>query len=128
MDQGSAVKVGVAALVAVLLVVAYFVRESRRREMKQRIGEYLAGYFSGDVALDQLIRRTREGASPSFIGSPECQALVQAAFQRTAEAKLAREGHSLDAERKLLAALAAVRAEFGLPERYQNEGWKAGRE
>ena len=62
------------------------------------------------------------------MGSPECQAFVQSAFQRAAEAKLAGEAHSLDAEKKLLTALAAVRSEFGLPERYRNEGWKAGRE
>lgn len=98
MDQGTAVKVGVAAMVAVVLFVGYVVRGSRLRETKRRIREYLAEYFNGDVTLDQLIRRSREGASPSFMGSPECQALVQAAFQRAPEAKLAREGHrgSLD--------------------------------
>ena len=128
MDEGTAVKIGVAALVAVLLVVAYVVRGSRLRETNRRIGECLAGYFNGDLPLDQLARRAREVASRSFMGSPECQALVQAAFQRAAEAKLVGKAHSLDTEKELLAALAAVRAEFGLPERYQNEGWKAGRE
>ena len=128
MDQGTTVKLGVAALVAALVVVAYVVRGSRLREAKRRVGEYLAGYFNGDLPLDQLVRRAREVASRGFLGSPECQALVQAAFQRAAQAKLAGTAHSLDVEKKLLTALAAVRAEFGLPERYQNEGWKAGRE
>jgi hypothetical protein len=46
------------------------------------------------------------------------QALVQAAFQRTADAKLAGNAYSLEAERRLLAALADVKSEFGLPDRY----------
>ena len=29
---------------------------------------------------------------------------------------------------KLLTALADVKSEFGLPDRYRNEGWRAGRE
>jgi hypothetical protein len=92
------------------------------------MGEVLAGYFNGDLPLDQLAGRTREIASRSFIASPECQALVQAAFQRATEAKLVGKAHSLEVEKRLLTALAAVRAEFGLPERYRNEGWRAGRE
>ena len=62
------------------------------------------------------------------MGSPECQALVQAAFQRAAEAKLAGKAHSLEIEKELLAALANVKSEFGLPDRYRSEGWRAGRE
>jgi hypothetical protein len=56
------------------------------------------------------------------------QALVQAAFQRTADAKLAGNAYSLEAERRLLAALADVKSEFGLPDRYVSEGRRAGRE
>ncbi len=128
MDESTAINVGVATLVAALLIAAYIVRGRRLRETKRRMGELVADYFNGDLPLDQLARRAREVASRSFIGSPECQALVQGAFQRAAEAKLVGKTPSLDAEKKLLTALAAVRAEFGLPERYQNEGWKAGRE
>jgi len=128
MDERTAVTVGAAALIAALAIVAYVVRRVRLRETKRRIGEFLSGYFNGDLPLDQLARRAREVASRGFMGSPECQAFVQSAFQRAAEAKLAGKAHSLDAEKKLLTALAAVRSEFGLPERYRNEGWKAGRE
>ncbi len=127
MDESTAINVSVATLVAALLIAAYIVRGRRLREMKRRMGELVADYFNGDLPLDQLARRAREVASRNFIGSPECQALVQGAFQRAAEAKLG-EAPSLEAEKKLLTALAAARAEFGLPERYQNEGWKAGRE
>jgi len=128
MDEKAAINVGVAVLVAVLLVVAYLIRWLRLRETKRRMGEFLAGYFNGDLPLDQLGRRAREVASGSFMGSPECQALVQSAFQRSAEAKLAGKAHSLEIEKQLLTALADVKSEFGLPDRYQNEGWKAGRE
>jgi len=127
MDE-TAIKVGATALMAALLVIAYVVRKVRLRETSRRMGEALRGYFNGDVPLDGLVRRAREVASLSFIGGQECQALVQAAFQRAADAKLAGKAYSLDAEKKLLTALAAVRSEFGLPERYKNEGWRAGRE
>jgi hypothetical protein len=62
------------------------------------------------------------------MGSPECQALVQATFQRRAEEKLAGKAHSLQIERQLLRALADVKTEFGLPDRFRGEGWRAGRE
>lgn len=128
MDQRTAINVGAAALVAALLIVAYFVRRLRLRQTERRMGELLAGYFNGDLPLDQLAQRARDVASRGFMGSPKCQALVQAAFQRAAEAKLVGKAYSLEVEKKLLTALAAVRSEFGLPERYQSEGWKAGRE
>ena len=128
MDDRKVIDLGAAALVAALAVVAYLVRALRLRATKRRMEEFLAGYFNGDVPLEELAERAREVASRRFIGGPECQALVQAAFQRAAEAKLAGRARSLEVERKLLAALAAVRAEFGLPERYRNEGWRSGRE
>jgi hypothetical protein len=128
MDERTVIDVGAAALFAALLVALYVVRSIRLRETKRRMAECLAGYFNGDLPLDQLARRAREIASRRFTGSPECQALVQAAFQRSAEAKLAGKAHSLEIERRLLTALAKVRSEFGLPDRYQNEGWKPGRE
>jgi hypothetical protein len=128
MDAGMVIDLGAAALIAALLILAYAVRGRRLRETKRRLREFLAGYFSGDVSLEELAKQAREVASRRFMGGPECQALVQAAFQRAAEAKLAGAAHSLEVERTLLAALAAVRAEFGLPERYRNEGWRPGRE
>jgi len=128
MDERTAISVGVAALVAAAVIVAYVVRSVRLRETKRRMEEFLAGYFNGDLPLDQLARRADEVASRRFIGSPECQAVVQTAFQRAAEAKLVGNGHTQEVEKKLLTALAGVRSEFGLPERYKNEGWKAGRD
>jgi hypothetical protein len=128
MDERTVINVGAAALVAALLVAGYIIRWVRLRRTKRQMGESLARYFNGDLPLDQLARRAREVASQSFMGSPECQALVQAAFQRCAEAKLAGKAYSLEMEKHLLSALADVKSEFGLPDRYQSEGWKAGRE
>ena len=125
MDQRTAINVGVAALIAALLIAAYVIHWLRLRQTRRRT---LAGYFNGDLPLDQLARRARDVASQRFIGSPECQALVQAAFQRAAEGKLAGRAHSLEIEKQLLAALADVKSEFGLPERYRSEGWRVGRE
>jgi hypothetical protein len=127
MDERSVVIAG-AALIVALLVVGYFICWLRLRESKRRMGECLARYFNGDLPLDRLAQLTRETASRRFMGSPECQALVQSAFHRAAEAKLFGNAHSLEIEKQLLAALADVKSEFGLPERYRSEGWRAGRE
>jgi len=128
MEKSIAINLGVATLVAALIVAAYIINRLRLRQTKQRMEQFLAEYFNGDLPLDQLARRAREVASRSFIGSRDCQALVQAAFQRSAEAKLVGKAYSLEIEKQLLAALADVRSEFGLPERYRSEGWRAGRE
>ena len=126
MDDQMTIKFGVAAVVAALLIAAYVIHWLWLRQTTRRTGEVLARYFNGELPLDQVARRAREVASRRFIGSPEFQALVQAAFQRAAETRLV--PYSLEFERKLLKALAALKLEFGLPDRYQNEGWKAGRE
>ena len=129
MDERTAMNVGAAALVAALLVAAYVIQWLRLRQTKRRMAECLAGYFNGELAPRPARSASARDREPTTSpGSPECQALVQAAFQRSAEAKLAGKAHSLEIEKKLLTALAAVKSEFGLPDRYQNEGWKAGRE
>jgi hypothetical protein len=128
MDERNLMTAGAAALIVALLVVAYFIRWLRHRETKRRMGECLAGYFNGNLSLDRFAQRAQEIASRRFMGSPECQALVQAAFHRAAEAKLVGEAYSLEIEKQLLAALADVKSEFGLPDRYVSEGWRAGRE
>jgi hypothetical protein len=73
MDERTAINVGVAALVAAAVIVAYVVRRVRLRETRRRMGEFLAGYFNGDLPLDQLARRADEVASRRFIGSAECK-------------------------------------------------------
>jgi hypothetical protein len=126
MDDATAIKYGVVACIAALLIVGFVFRRLRFRRTTRRTSEVLARYFNGEVALDQVVRQAPEVASRGFTGSPEFQALVQAAFQRAAETRLA--PYSLEVEKKLLRTLAALKLEFGLPDRYQNEGWKPGRE
>ena len=128
MGNATTITYGIVAFIAALLIAAYVFHRLRLRQSMRRTGEVLARYFNGELPLDQVARQAPEVSSRGFTGSPEFQALVQAAFQRAAEARLVPDKHSLDVERKLLTALAAVKTEFGLPDRYQNEGWKAGRE
>jgi hypothetical protein len=128
MDERSVTDIGAAVLIAALVVVAYVIRGLRLRQTKRRMKICLEEYFNGDLPLDRLARRARDISSERFMGSSECQALVQAAFQRSAEAKLAGKAYSLEIEKRLLTALADAKSEFGLPDRYQNEGWKPGRE
>ena len=128
MDERSVANIGAVVVIVALVVAAYVIRGLRLRQTKRRMGECHAEYFNGDLPLDQLAGRARGISSDRFMGSSTCQALVQAAFQRSAEAKLAGKAHSLEIEKRLLTALADVKSEFGLPDRYQNEGWKPGRE
>jgi hypothetical protein len=109
--------------VAVLLCL-YFVWRHRRNRTKRLIGELLKGYFEGRMAVGQ---RARETASRRFLGGPEFFALTHAAFQQAADEKLA-QGYSREVEQRLLSLLAALNSEFGLPDRYRIEGWRAGRE
>lgn len=95
---------------------------------KRLIGELLQGYFDGRMAADQLCRRSREIASPGFLSSSKFHALTRAAFQSAANVELAQQGDLREDEQKLLSLSAALTREFGLPERYRIEGWRAGRE
>ena len=50
------------------------------------------------------------------------------AFQRAADAQLARHPHNVADENRLLRSLAALKEEFGLPDLYRIEAWRPGRE
>ena len=63
-----------------------------------------------------------------FTGSGEFHALVTAAFQRAAAARLALYQHTVEDENKLLRSLAALKGELGLPDLYRIEAWRPGRE
>ena len=114
------------AIVAALLCLCVIWRR-RRNQTKRLIGDLLNEYFEGRMAVEHVGQRGRELTSQRFLGSSEFFALAHAAFQHAADAKLA-QGHSREAEKRLLSLLAALKNEFGLPERYRIEGWRAGRE
>jgi len=116
-----------AFVVAAALLSAYLVWRHRRNRAKLLIGEILEGYFEEQVTVEQVGERARQIASRNFLGGPECFALTHSAFQQAAEAALA-HGYSREIEQRLLSLSAAVKSEFGLPERYRIEGWRAGRE
>lgn len=117
----------VATIVVAALLCLYVVWRHRRNRTKRLIGELLKGYFEGRMAVEHVGQRAREITSRRFLGGPEFFALTHAAFQQAADAKLA-QGYSREVEQRLLNLSAALNSEFGLPERYRIEGWRAGRE
>jgi hypothetical protein len=82
------------------------------------------GYFHGDIDARQFARRVRESGDYGFTGGAEFYALVTGAFQRAADAQLAHHSHTKEVESKLLRSLAALKAEFGLPDCYRIEPWR----
>jgi hypothetical protein len=117
----------VAAIVVAALLCLDVVRRQRRNRTKRLIGELLKGYFEGQTPVEHVGQRAREITSRRFLGGAEFLALTHAAFQQAADAKLAQR-YSREVERTLLDLFAALKSEFGLPERYRIEGWRAGRE
>jgi hypothetical protein len=126
MDRTALISV-VAAALAVATIIIFFAGRRRRMRAKGPMMALLNAYFRGESSLDQVARRARD-VGPRYPSSDEFQSLTVAAFQGAAEAKLVHKAHSLKDESQLLHLLAALRTEFGLPERYKTEGWRAGRE
>ena len=103
-------------------------RSRRLRAKRLQLIDLFNGYFRGDVFADQLGQRARQIVSRHFIGSAEFFSLAVAAFQSAVDAKLAHQPHSEERQKKLLRMLAALKNEFGLPDRLLIEGWRSGRE
>ncbi len=127
MDRGVAFSV-VLGLVVIAAVAVFLAVRLRSLRARRTLSELLTGYFRGGMPAEQLGRRAREAAGPGFLASPEFQSLAVAAFQHAANERLIGKPHTMKDEAELLKMLAAVRKEFGLPERYRLEGWRAGRE
>ena len=117
----------VLAVLAVGGAAVYF-RWNRRRRTKRLTMELLKGYFQGDIDARQFARRMHESGDYGFTGGAEFYALVTGAFQCAADAQLAHHSHTKEVESKLLRSLAALKAEFGLPDCYRIEPWRPGRE
>ena len=124
--SGAAIVLVTAIVVAVLLCL-YFVWRRRRNHTRRLIDDLLKEYFEGRMAIEHVGQRGRRLTSQRFLGGSEFFALAHAAFQSAADEKLA-QGYSREVEKRLLSLLAALKNEFGLPERYLIEGWRAGRE
>jgi hypothetical protein len=117
----------VLAVVAVGSTAVYFLW-NRRRRAKRLTMELLKGYFQGHIDARQFARRMRESGDYGFTGGAEFYALVTGAFQRAADAQLARHPHTVEDQNKLLRSLAALKEELGLPDLYRIEAWRPGRE
>ena len=115
-------------LVGILISIFLLYWSRRLRAKRLLLMELFNGYFRGDVPADQLGHRARQIVSRHFMGSAEFYSLTVAAFQSAVDAKLAHQPHSEERQKKLLRMLAALKSEFGLPDRYLIEGWRTGRE
>jgi hypothetical protein len=115
-------------LAGILAGIFLSYRRSRLRAKRFLVTELFKKYFQGDMPANQLGWRTRQIVSNRFTGSSQFYSLAVAAFQSAVNANFAPQPPSEERERKLLKLLAGLKNEFGLPERYRIEGWRAGRE
>jgi predicted urease superfamily metal-dependent hydrolase len=115
-------------LVIALIVVLMGHLRRRHRLDRLLVIDLLRSYFKDDMPANQLGRRTREIVSEHFTYSDEFYSLVVSAFQTAVDATFAQQPHTEQAERKLLSAMAALKREFGLTDRYQVEAWRPWRE
>ena len=117
----------VCAVGAAAIAVAFFVRRHRQYRYRRLMQDPLDAYFAGEMEIGQLGRRARETVGQGFLHGNEFFAEAVAAFQRAVDKVRAQSRANQDQD-KLMRLLAALRKEFGLTERYKNEGWRAGRE
>jgi hypothetical protein len=117
--------------VVLLGILIWFFLAYRSRRLRAKcllLTDLFNGYFRGNLPADQLGQRARQITGHHFTGSAEFYSLATAAFQSAVDAGLSRQPHSEDRQKTLLRLLAALKNEFGLPDRYLIEGWRAGRE
>ena len=118
-----------AALLVIALIVLLMGHLRRRHRLDRLLLiDLLKSYFKDDMPANQLGRRTREIVSEHFTYSDEFYSLVVSAFQTAVDDTFAQQPHTEQAERKLLSAMAALKREFGLTDRYQVEAWRPWRE
>jgi len=120
--------ISAALLVIALIVVLTGHLRRRHRLDRLLVIDLLRSYFKDDMPANQLGRRTREIVSEHFTYSDEFYSLVVSAFQTAVDATFAQQPYTEQAERKLLSAMAALKREFGLTDRYQVEAWRPWRE
>jgi hypothetical protein len=118
---------------ALLLAVALFVlfaghRRRRRHRERLRVTDLLKNYFKGDVPANQIHQRIRDIVSRNFMGTDEFYALVVSAFQGAVDESPTQPTPAKQAERKLLSAMAVLKNECGLTDRYQIDPWRPWRE
>lgn len=115
-------------LAGILISLGLTYRSRWLRGRRARLMELFNAYFRDDMPPNELGRHTRQIVTPHFMRSAEFYSLAISAFQGAVDAELADQSHSDERQAKLLRLLAALKNQFGLTERYQIEGWRAGRE
>lgn len=114
-------------VVCAALLIGYFVLRYRRERFRRAARVALGEYFAGRTEIGELGRRVRETVGRNFLGGNVFFAESISAYQRALDAARANKRPAQE-EAKLVRLLAALKNEFGLTERYQIEGWRAGRE
>ena len=112
------------AAAAILIYLVYRHRRSRATSLMRGL---LEDYFDEKTNVQELGQKARSAVGRDFLGGNESFAESVRAFQNAVDKRLP-PSHSQRDEAKLLGLLAALKNEFGLTDRYQIEGWRAGRE
>ena len=112
--------------VAVAILI-YLVYQRRRRRAVNLMRSLLQDYFDEKISVEALGQKARSAVGGGFLGGNESFAESVRAFQNAVDKRLP-PNHSQKDEGELLGLLAALKNEFGLTDRYQIEGWRAGRE
>ena len=128
MDAGRLIDFGFfcigCAAAAILIYLVYRHRRSRATSLMRGL---LEDYFDEKIGVEELGQKARAAVGRSFLGGDESFAGTVRAFHKAVDKRLP-PSHSQKDEAKLLGLLAALKNEFGLTDRYQIEGWRAGRE
>ena len=128
MDAGRLIDLGfLSAGCAAAAILIYLVYWHRRHRASKRMQSLLEDYFDEKIDVEEVGRQARAAVGRSFLGGNESFAGTIRAFHKAVDKRLP-PGHSQKEEAKLLGLLAALKNEFGLTDRYQIEGWRAGRE
>jgi hypothetical protein len=115
-----------AGCVAVAILI-YIVFQRRRSRAVNLLRSLLKDYFDGKIGVEALGQKARAAVGHVFLGGNVSFAESIRAFQIAVDKRLP-PNHSQKDEGELLGLLAALKNEFGLTDRYQIEGWRAGRE
>ena len=127
MDE-TAARAGLAALIAAIAIAGYLIYRLLVARARLRMEALFGAYFRGEMTADQLGERARATPGHRLLASSELLALAAAAFQHAVDEKLGRKAHSTEDTDRLLRTFAALKLQLGLPDLYQAEGWRVGRQ
>ena len=127
MDE-TAARAGAAAIFAAIVIAGYLIYRFMFGRARANMHALFGAYFRGEMTPKELGRRARTLPGHGLLGSSELLALAAAAFQGAVDEKLGRKAQAAEETNKLLRTLADLKLELGLPDLYQSEGWRLGRQ